>query len=598
MYFCNKYDHRNLFIVIVVLYHNTNVIRSFVPKFFEKKRFVNWSSSYSNNEFKSSNKMGLNEIETSLRVAIKYENYKEAARLRDLIKERTNSINKLSWESLGTAGWLIDRLEALDYRIPTTIQMNAFESVNDMFKLEKKKDNYCCVISGITGSGKSLGFLLPMLSILSDRLFERQRIRMKRDDDLKDVADDFLDELLREGRERKEKTSLGKSNVLEMESSPLVLIVLPTKELGVQIATLLYELVGGNVRENVKSQDYQGPTGVRIGCIFDDNEAQYGLKFETDVAITTPKYLTKLLNEGDVNSNDLLVTMFDEADLVTSLMKKTDLDKLYLNLSPKTRLTFLVGASITSSELENYIQSEKTYIATSFDFEPKYKLDKPIMSMLDPSLRHERVIAPNNTALLYLCRMLRDELSFQPEKPRVIVFFQNESVALSSMQKLRDSLWGDFRLCALLPTIGTNPLQMMEEFRNNQTQVMLATSNSVRGLSFPNVTHVYTLYLPHDPREYIHLVGRLGRIGQSNTIETTRRVTCILQPSEQIQMDILAKTLNFTIHDLNLTQPHLPSIYTNDDQLYDQDLDETQVQNLKRYFEDKITLLDDINLDL
>ena len=60
---------------------------------------------------------------------------------------------------------------------------------------------------------------------------------------------------------------------------------------------------------------------------------------------------------------------------------------------------------------------------------------------------------------------------------------------------------------------------------------MLATSNSVRGLDFPDVTHVYTLYLHvNDPREYVHLAGRVGRIGQiGSATGTGGRVTCILE---------------------------------------------------------------------
>jgi superfamily II DNA/RNA helicase len=53
---------------------------------------------------------------------------------------------------------------------------------------------------------------------------------------------------------------------------------------------------------------------------------------------------------------------------------------------------------------------------------------------------------------------------------------------------------------------------MMQDFKDEKTSAMIATPNSVWGLDFPDSSHhVYTLYLPlDDPREYVHLAGRVG----------------------------------------------------------------------------------------
>jgi hypothetical protein len=96
----------------------------------------------------------------------------------------------------------------------------------------------------------------------------------------------------------------------------------------------------------------------------------------------------------------------------------------------------------------------------------------------------------------------------------VVVFFPGESEVKAAIDPMRDALWGVHRLCVLLPDTGQTPLEIMEMFQSGRTNVMLATPNSVRGLDFADLTHVYTLYLPTgDPREYVHLAGRVGRIG-------------------------------------------------------------------------------------
>eukprot|EP00957_Ditylum_brightwellii_P104332 7946936-Ditylum_brightwellii.AAC.1 len=123
----------------------------------------------------------------------------------------------------------------------------------------------------------------------------------------------------------------------------------------------------------------------------------------------------------------------------------------------------------------------------------------------------------------------------------------------------------------------------MENFKAGETSVMLATPNSVRGLDFPDLTHVYTSYLPvDDPREYLHLAGRVGRIGQmGSVIGRGGRVTSILRPEESEKMDDLAKELGFNFVDVPYEKAKfIDSEYESDD-----------VEDARRYLEDMMTLL-------
>jgi superfamily II DNA/RNA helicase len=89
-----------------------------------------------------------------------------------------------------------------------------------------------------------------------------------------------------------------------------------------------------------------------------------------------------------------------------------------------------------------------------------------------------------------------------------------------------------------------------------------------------SLTHVYTLYLPN-PREYIHLAGRVGRIGQLGSVTGVGgRVTSILHPEEATLMDDLSKELGFQFVDIEYAKADL-----------------TNVDDMRRYLEDTITLL-------
>ena len=438
---------------------------------------------------------------------------------------------------------------------------------------------------------------------------------------------------------------------------------------------------------------YKGPKGVKIGCILDAEEAVTGLKLQTDIAITTPKYLPKLLTEKDILPSKLRVICVDEADLALEQMESNVLKDLFLEETLNTnkditldengnvidddddgddirrsRLTFLVGASVTEALAslpvkDSILPNDNTYIATSTSFAPLDVKDsndavildnsndmnfflnetpntindkkvtttlKQLRLNLDPGLVHERCVAPNNTGLLSLCRLLRQELKeytqsyelFQqelelsqkntsitesspkssktnieyPPRPKVVIFFPDEKTASSSMSKLRDAMWGDHKLCVLLPETGINPLTIMEQFKTNQTSVMLATSNSVRGLDFEGLTHVYTLYLPaDDPREYVHLAGRVGRIGQVGSVSGYGgRVTSILKEEEADKMIDLADALDFEFVDIRVTQKENKEISVREDDEDDLgDWEGIDIEDMRRQFEDTLTLLDD-----
>lgn len=454
------------------------------------------------------------------------------------------------------------------------------------------------------------------------------------------------------------------------------MIVVPTRELGVQIALLLFELVGGNKKDSATERSgkknmfrYKGPKGVKIGCVLDEQMSSEGLKLQTDIAITTPKYLSKLIKDNDVDPSKLRVVVYDEADLGLEQTSDDILKSLFDNEEKRrefSRISYLVGATVTESLGTLAVKDEilpegKSFIATATKFAPLTKEDeqsagddvdaapkvgissssdastatlKDLRLCLDPGLSHERVVVPENSGLLCLARLLRKELrdfevanatlaesvggdggeeddllkqlavlredtkDFEEDfdatsifassssdsintlqRPRVVVFFPDEDEARDAIFSLRDAMWGEHRLGVLLPDTGDKPLSIMESFKKGDISVLLATPNSIRGLDFPALTHVYTLFLPaNDPREYLHLAGRVGRIGQQGSVRGRGgRVTTILDQEEALEFDRLAEFLGFEFEDVAPIQAEVT--------------EESDVEDMRRFLEDTITLL-------
>ncbi|CAG2057428.1 unnamed protein product [Timema podura] len=53
----------------------------------------------------------------------------------------------------------------------------------------------------------------------------------------------------------------------------------------------------------------------------------------------------------------------------------------------------------------------------------------------------------------------------------------------------------------------------LKRFRGGQTPILVATAVAARGLDIPHVKHVINFDLPSDVEEYVHRIGRTGRMG-------------------------------------------------------------------------------------
>merc|ERR1711884_533911 len=53
----------------------------------------------------------------------------------------------------------------------------------------------------------------------------------------------------------------------------------------------------------------------------------------------------------------------------------------------------------------------------------------------------------------------------------------------------------------------------LKAFRTGKTPILVATAVAARGLDIPNVKHVINFDLPSDIEEYVHRIGRTGRMG-------------------------------------------------------------------------------------
>ena len=194
----------------------------------------------------------------------------------------------MPFSSLGLSPALLKALEDQNFTIPTPIQTDAIPAILN------KKD-----VLGIakTGSGKTAGYVLPLLMNLQE--------------------------------------STGAKN-----RHANVLVLVPTRELAEQVKDV-FKIFGKALPQPVKTLAVYG--GVSI------NPQMMALQ-GVNVLVATPGRLLELVGSNSVHLSDIETLVLDEADKMLNLGFKDELNKI-LALLPEQRQNILLSATL-STDLE------------------------------------------------------------------------------------------------------------------------------------------------------------------------------------------------------------------------------------------------------
>lgn len=86
----------------------------------------------------------------------------------------------------------------------------------------------------------------------------------------------------------------------------------------------------------------------------------------------------------------------------------------------------------------------------------------------------------------------------------------------------------------------------LDQFRNGKLQFLIASDIAARGLDIKDVTHIFNLDIPENPKEYVHRVGRTGRGNNKGTaisIVTEKEVSLIKKYEKNLNIKINSKKI-------------------------------------------------------
>ncbi|WFD33419.1 RNA helicase [Malassezia cuniculi] len=107
--------------------------------------------------------------------------------------------------------------------------------------------------------------------------------------------------------------------------------------------------------------------------------------------------------------------------------------------------------------------------------------------------------------------VLLDVLAAMPNNGLTLIFVETKRMA---------DMLSDFLIYSNIPATSIHGDRTQREreyaldlFRSGRTPILVATAVAARGLDIPNVTHVVNYDLPADIDDYVHRIGRTGRAG-------------------------------------------------------------------------------------
>ncbi|AZM48499.1 DNA helicase [Streptomyces sp. WAC 06738] len=346
-----------------------------------------------------------------------------------------------------------------------------------------------------TGTGKTLGFGLPLL----------EKVVVPAD------------------------VENGRADTGALTDAPQALVVVPTRELCVQVTNDL--LTAGKVR-NVRALSIYG------GRAYEPQlEA---LKKGVDVVVGTPGRLLDLAGQRKLDLSKIKVLVLDEADEMLDLGFLPDVEKIIQQL-PARRQTMLFSATMPGQVigLARRYMSQPTHIrATAPDDE-----GATVAAVEQHAFRAHSMDKPE-----MLARILQAE-----GRGLTMIFCRTKRTCADVAEQLTRR---GFAAGSVHGDLGQGAReQALRAFRNGKVDVLVCTDVAARGIDVAGITHVINYQTPEDEKTYLHRIGRTARAGASGTAVT------LVDWDEITRWHLINKALELDLENPEETYSTSPHLY-------------------------------------
>ena len=234
-------------------------------------------------------------------------------------------------------------------------------------------------------------------------------------------------------------------------------------------------------------------TGLYGGVKYDDQIVD--LKNRVDIVVATPGRLFDLMSQGYVIAHRVSRLVLDEADHMLDLGFIHDIRQLVANL-PGRQQTLFYSATI-NEKIKKIAYSLIKQSAIRIQISPK----NPIAG----NIHHTVAFMEMDDKRFFLERLIREH-----EEDKVMVFVRT-MVRAERVKKAMERV-GIASLCLHRDVDQNEREASLDLFKQGVVTVLISTDLSARGIDVDNVRYVVNYDLPEQPENYVHRVGRTGRM--------------------------------------------------------------------------------------
>jgi ATP-dependent RNA helicase DeaD len=343
-----------------------------------------------------------------------------------------------TFAELGLRTELLDALGSLGYEEPTPIQRDAIPPL---------LAGHDVLGQAATGTGKTAAFALPALQLVE-----------------------------------------------APATAPFALVLVPTRELAVQVSEACYRY-GRALRARVVPVYGGQPIGRQLDA----------LRAGAHVVVATPGRALDHIERGTLRLDAVRMVVLDEADEMLDMGFAEDIEAI-LTATPEARQTVLFSATmpprigrIASRFMRDPVRIEIARAATDDDA---------------PQLITERAYVVTRAHKPAALGRILDV-----EAPAAAIVFCRTR---TEVDELTETLNGrGYRAEALHGGMNQEARdRVMGRLRNGTAELLIATDVAARGLDVDVLTHVVNYDVPSAPDAYVHRIGRVGRAGREGVAIT------------------------------------------------------------------------------
>lgn len=299
---------------------------------------------------------------------------------------------------------------------------------------------------------------------------------------------------------------------------PQVLILVPTRELALQVATACETYSTEMPGVKVVALYGGAPMGPQLRT----------LRLGAQVLVATPGRLCDHLRRDDKILSTVGRLVLDEADEMLKLGFMDDLEFIF-EAMPESRQTVLFSATLPPS-----IRA----IAERHLKEPKHiRIAAKTQTVARIEQAHLMVHADQKPASVL--RLLEVE-NFDA----LIAFVRTKQATLDMAEMLERQ---GYRVSALngdMPQAQRE--KVIESLKDGSLDIVVATDVAARGLDVSRITHVLNIDMPYDPESYVHRIGRTGRAGREG------RALLLVTPRERRMLQVIERVTGQKVGEIRL----------------------------------------------